>query len=174
MVWFGPLPPDLLIKNPAGLRVMGRGLELSESASEVLFEMKDGIEWLELAGRFFAVVTLITSAREEEPLDTGNVPAEPDRIWLEVSLVVPDVSELYLGLLSTLLLYISCLSLAFRRRWTAQELADGPTKAGHDKDICSFLNGADVPPGSGQPRLRALSSFLRKVCQLFTTSSLTG
>lgn len=133
---------------------MGRGLELSESASEVLFEMKDCIERLEVAGWVLAVVTLITSAREEDPLDRGIVAAESARIWLEESLVVPDVSELYLGLLSTLLLYISCLSLAFRRRWTAQELADGPTRAGHDKDICSFLNGAEVPPGSGQPRLR--------------------
>lgn len=174
MVWFGPLPPDLPIKNPAGLRGRGRGLELSESASEVLFEMKDGMEWLELAGGLFALVALTTSAREEEPLDTDIVAVGSAGIWLEASLVVPDVSELYLGLLSTLLLYISCLSLAFRRRWTAQELADGPARAGHDMDICSFLNGAEVPPGSGQPRLRVLSSFLRKVCQLFTTSSLTG
>lgn len=172
MVWFGPFPAALPIKNPAAFRGIGLALELSESASE--FKVKEGIDWLELAGGFVALVALITSARREDPLDTGIVAAESVRIWLEASLGVPDVSELYLGLLSTLLLYMSCLSLAFRRRWTAQELADGPTRAGHDKDICSFLNGAEVPPGSGQPRLRVLSSFLRKVCQLFTTSSLTG
>lgn len=134
----------------------------------MLLEVEKEIDWLEFAGES------TTSAGKEDPLASASVATESVCIWLEESLVVPDVSELYLGLLSTLLLYMSCLSLAFWRRWTAQELDDGLTRAGHDNDICSFMNGAEVPAGSGQPRLRVLSSFLRKVCQLFTTSSFTG
>jgi hypothetical protein len=146
------------------------GPELSDSASEVLFESKDGTE---LVGILFAFGAITTSAKDEGALPAGEAVGSV-RIGLEASLRVPDVSELYLGLLSTLLLYISCRSLAFRRRWTAQEVDGGPPGGGHDKYSCLSLNGAEVPPGSGQPRLRVLSSFLRKVCQLFTTSSLTG
>lgn len=41
--------------------------------------MKDGIEWLELAGGLFALGALTTSAMEEAPLVAGIVTGESVR-----------------------------------------------------------------------------------------------